>query len=168
MAGYAWDLSGTDGRCISYRPGHLIHWIHFNHSMREPEPVIPVTAAVNDDGIIRIEGEDLSLLRWNHRPALVGDALRRFDGMAVWKPRWHILAVPTEAFVGGARTVFNLAPLDQRCDCYVPRATDADRPLVPGVPSATDVPPLRVAARYATGRPRRRNLGQADREGHLR
>jgi hypothetical protein len=30
MSGYVWDLSGTDNRCQSYGPGHLIHWIHFN------------------------------------------------------------------------------------------------------------------------------------------
>jgi hypothetical protein len=31
---YVWDLSGTDRQCDSYAPGHQIHWIHFNHSMR--------------------------------------------------------------------------------------------------------------------------------------
>ena len=120
MSGYAWDLSGTDAQCASYKPGHLIHWIHFNHSMREPSPVIPVTATVADDGLVHIEGDDLFLVRWNHRPALIHAALQRFSGRADWKPRWHILAVPTEAFVGSARTVFSLATLDQRCDCYVP------------------------------------------------
>jgi hypothetical protein len=34
MSGFVWDLSGTDKQCASYGPGHLIHWIHFNHSMR--------------------------------------------------------------------------------------------------------------------------------------
>jgi len=165
MSGYAWDLSGTDARCISYRPGHLIHWIHFNHSMRDPGPVIPVTASVDDDGLVHIAGEKLSLVGWNHRPALLGDALHRFEGMAAWKPRWHILAVPTEAFVGGARTVFNLAPLDQRCGCYVARATNADHQVVHGVPSATDVPPLRVAVRYAAGRPRPQSVESSGREG---
>jgi hypothetical protein len=28
--------------------------------------------------------------------------LHRFGGMAVWRPRWYILAVPTEAFTGAA------------------------------------------------------------------
>ncbi len=40
MSGYVWDLSGTDKQCTSYGPGHQIHWIHFNHSMREPSVVI--------------------------------------------------------------------------------------------------------------------------------
>ena len=35
----------------------------------EPYVVIPVTAVVDDDGLVRIEGDDLSLVRWNHRPA---------------------------------------------------------------------------------------------------
>jgi hypothetical protein len=52
MSGYVWDLSGTDKQCASYGPGHQIHWIHFNHSMREPSVVIPVTASVDDDGLV--------------------------------------------------------------------------------------------------------------------
>jgi hypothetical protein len=45
MAGYIWDLSGIDGQCAAYGTGHLIQWIHFNHSMRESSVVIPVTAS---------------------------------------------------------------------------------------------------------------------------
>jgi hypothetical protein len=103
MSGYVWDLSGTDKQCASYGPGHQIHWIHFNHSMREPSVVIPVTAVVDDDGLVRMEGDDLCLVCWNHRPALLHAALQRFGGMADWKPRWHLLAVPTEAFMGSVR-----------------------------------------------------------------
>lgn len=154
MSGNAWDLSGTDSQCASYDRGHLIHWIHFKHSMREPCVVIPVTATVEDDGLVHIEGNGLALVRWNHRPALMRHALEQFGGMAIWKPRWRILAVPTEAFIGGARTVFSLAALDQRRGCSVHRATNPDH-LIPGVPSPTSVPPLRLAARYAAGRPRR-------------
>jgi hypothetical protein len=99
MSGYIWDLAGTDRQCGSYGPGHQIHWIHFNHSMREPSVVIPVTAVV-DDGLVHIEGDDVTLALWNHRPALLRAALDRFGGMAEWKPRWHLLAVPTEAFMG--------------------------------------------------------------------
>jgi hypothetical protein len=139
MSGYVWDLSGTDNRCQSYGPGHLIHWIHFNHSMREPSAVIPVTAEVDDDGLVHIEGDDVSLVRWNHRPALLRDALHRFGGTA-WKPRWYILAVPEEAFIGSARSVFR-------------------EHLVPSAPSPTNGPPLQIAARYAAGRLRpNRNL----------
>jgi len=151
MSGYVWDLSGTDKRCASYGPGHQIHWIHFNHSMREPSVVIPVTAVVDDDGLVQIEGDDLSLVRWNHRPALLSAALQRFGGMADWKPRWHVLAVPTEAFMGSARSVFNLAAPGERSECYVVRSTNPNH-LVPSAPSPTNVSPLRIAARYAAGR----------------
>ena len=151
MSGYVWDLSGTDKRCASYGPGHQIHWIHFNHSMREPSVVIPVTAVVDDDGLVHIEGDDLSLVRWNHRPALLSAALQRFGGMADWKPRWHVLAVPTEAFMGSARSVFNLAAPGERSECYVVRSTNPNH-LVPSAPSPTNVSPLRIAARYAAGR----------------
>ena len=118
---YVWDLSGTDKQCASYGLGHLIHWIHFKLSMREPSVVIPVTAVVDDDGLVHIEGDDLSLVRWNHRPALLRDALQRFGGKADWKPRWHLLAVPTEAFMGSARSVFNMARLGERKECFVIR-----------------------------------------------
>lgn len=121
--------------------------------MREPSAVIPVTASVADNGLVHIEGDDLSLVRWNHRPALVRAALQRFGGRADWKPRWYLLAVPTEAFMGSARSVFSLAALDERRDCRVIRTTNPDH-LVPSAPSPTNVPPLRIAARYAAGRPR--------------
>ena len=128
LSGYVWDLSGSDNRCGSYGPGHQIHWIHFNHSMREPSVVIPATASVDDDGLVHIEGDGLSLVRWNHRPALVRAALQRFGGRADWKPRWYLLAVPTEAFMGSARSVFSLVALDERRDCRVIRRIDSDGP----------------------------------------
>lgn len=87
--------------------------------MREPSAVIPVTAEVDEDGLVHIDGDDVSLVRWNHRPAL----LHRFGRRAVWKPRWYILAVPEEAFFGGALSVFSLAAPDERRECYVHRAT---------------------------------------------
>ena len=156
MSGYVWDLSGTDRQCDLYRPGHQIHWIHFNHSMREPSVVIPVTAVVDDDGLVHIEGDDVSLVRWNHRPALLRATLDRFDGRADWKPRWHLLAVPTEAFMGSARSVFNLAARDERRECRALHSTNPDH-LIPSKPSPTNLPPLRIAARYADGRPTSRN-----------
>jgi hypothetical protein len=151
MSGYVWDLSGTDNRCHSYGPGHLIHWIHFNHSMREPSAVIPVTAEVDEDGLVHIEGDDVSSVRWNHRPALLRDALRRFGGMAVWKSRWYILAVPEEAFFGGARSVFSLAAPEERRECHVHRVTNPEH-VVSSAPSPTNVAPLRIAAQYLAGR----------------
>ena len=72
---------------------------------------------------MHIDGDDVSLVRWNHRPALSRDALHRFGRRAVWKPRWYILAVPEEAFFGGARSVFSLAAPDERRECYVQSAT---------------------------------------------
>ena len=179
MSGYIWDLSGTDRQCDSYAPGHLIHWIHFNHSMREPSVVTPVTASVDDDGLVHIEGDGLSLVRWNHRPALLRAALQRFGGRADWKPRWYILAVPTDAFMGSARSVFSLAAPDQRRQCHVIRRADSDGPP-PRAGTTTrqryvesiwaeqeaknaelkkmdysHIPPLRIADRYVAGRPRR-------------
>ena len=94
--------------------------------MREPSLVIPVTASIDDDGLVHIDGDDLSLVRWNHRPALLRAALERFGGRADWKPRWYLLAVPTESFLGSARSVFSLAALDERRDCRVTRTTNPE------------------------------------------
>jgi hypothetical protein len=156
MSGYVWDLSGTDKQCVSYGPGHQIHWIHFNHSMREPSVVIPVTAVVGDDELVHIEGDDLSLVLWNHRPALLHAALQRFGGMADWKPRWHLLAVPTESLSGSASCVFNMATLGERKECFVVHTTNPDHLIPRRGQSPTNVSPLRVAARYAAGRYRLR------------
>ena len=94
--------------------------------MREPSVVIPVTAVVDDDGLVHIEGDDLFLVRWNHRPEQVRAALERFGGRADSKPRWYLLAVPTESFMGSARSVFSLAALDERRDCRVTRTTNPE------------------------------------------
>jgi hypothetical protein len=118
--------------------------------MREPSVVIPVTKVVDDDGLVHIEGDDLSLVLGNHRPALLHAALQRFCGMADWKPRWHLLAVATEAFIRSARSVFNLAALGERRECYIVRSTNPNH-LVPSAPCPTNVSPLRIGAGYAAG-----------------
>ena len=44
---------------------------------------------------LHIEGDGLSLVGGTIGLTRVRTALQRFDGMALWKPRWHLLAVPT-------------------------------------------------------------------------
>ncbi|MUL76442.1 hypothetical protein [Mycolicibacterium sp. CBMA 226] len=112
----AWDLSRS-GSCGVYLPGHHIHWIHFNKSAQEPSAAIPVSAHVGQGGHAYIEGDELSLVLWNHRPDALETALHRFEGMALWKPRWHLLAVPTDASLGSAASVFNMATTDQKTAC---------------------------------------------------
>ena len=120
MTNNAWNVSGTgefcasNKRCTSYLPGHTVHWIHFKQSVQNPSEVLPVTARADDSGLVHVDGEDVSLVRWHHRPDLLWDALNAFGGTAVWKPRWHLLAVPTDAAMGSARTVFSLAGLGRR------------------------------------------------------
>jgi len=86
--------------------------------MRELSVVIRVTAVVDDDGLVHIEGDDLSLVRWTHRPALLHAALQRLrrDG-GLEAPLAHPRG-PTEAFMGSAHSVFNLAALDERTPCH--------------------------------------------------
>ena len=149
-----WNLSGTDKQCDSHGPGHWVHWIQHKLSVREPGQVIQVTASVDGSGVVLLEGDDLSLVSWNHRPVLVRAALQRSGGFAQWKPRWHLLVVPTGDLVDGASNVFSLVAADERRECRVTRSTNPDH-LVPSAPSPTNLPPLRVAARYAAGRPGR-------------
>ena len=164
MSGSVWELPSSDLRCGMYSPGHEIHWIHFNKATCEPGDRIPVTARVDDDGLVHIEGDDLSLVRWHHRPDAVRTALQRFDGMALWKPRWHLLAVPTESMMGSARSVFNMATLEQRQDCRTPVVRVADTPVDQEARNAelrtmdySHIPPLRLSSRYTKGRPRPRS-----------
>lgn len=182
MSGYVWELPGADAPCDSYAAGHQIFWVKFNWSMREPGVVIPVTASVADDGLVYLEGDGLSLVRWNHRPTLLRTALERFGGRADWKPRWSILVVPAEAFMGSARTVFSLAVPDRRRECHVPGAPAGrkltDEELVVEYPylrkwwaeqeaknaalraiDHSHIPPLRLADRYAGGKRRRPTHG---------
>jgi hypothetical protein len=91
-------------------------------SQQSPIDSIDGRQAISVDDVafalwVDLEGNDLSLVRWNHRPALVRAALQRFGGRADWKPRWYLLAVPTESFVGSARSVFSLAAPDEWRDC---------------------------------------------------
>src|SRR6516164_5388113 len=78
---------------------------------------------------------------------------RRCTASAGWRNGSRAGTSSLEAFFGGARTVFNLATLEERRECYVHRATNPDH-LIPSKPTPTNLPPLRVAARYAAGRPR--------------
>ena len=54
--------------CVSYRPGHQVHWIRAQvhwirakKSVEEEQPVIHVTVVVHDDGRVDIQADDLNL-----------------------------------------------------------------------------------------------------------
>ncbi|WP_156671057.1 MULTISPECIES: hypothetical protein [unclassified Mycobacterium] len=154
-----WSLKGTDQHCHLYGPGHWAHWIQHKLSVREPGSVIPVTASLDDDGVVTLEGSGLSMLRWNHRPALMQAALFESGGLAQWQPRWHLLLVPTGDRVAGTCNAFSLAALDERRRCSVTRTTNPDH-LVPRAPAPTNVPPLRVTTLYAAGMPESRRANK--------
>ena len=71
MSAIVWNLAGTDKRCDSYGGGHWVHWIQHKLSVREPSAEIHVTASVDENGVVLLQGDDLLLERWNHRPALI-------------------------------------------------------------------------------------------------
>jgi hypothetical protein len=140
MSEIGWNLSGTDKQCSSYGGGHWVHWLQHKLSVREPAPAIPVRAAVDDRGVILVEGDGLSLEMWNHRPALVRAALRRSTGVARWKPHWHLLVVPTGDPVDGAANVFDLVAGGRRHECRIVRTTNLDH-LVARTGSPAEAPP---------------------------
>lgn len=117
MSEIRWDLSGTDKRCEKYGPGHWVHWIHHRKSAEEPGIGIPVQVIADHSGLFTLQGHDLQLQCWNHRPALVRNALQRSRGSAVWTPRWRLLVVGTGDRINGASNVFHLGPLEAITAC---------------------------------------------------
>jgi hypothetical protein len=98
--------------CGIFLPGHTVHWIQGKKSAEPWQPVIPVSFVVHDDGLVDIEGSDLKLTLWNHGPGLLRSEFSSGGGRAVWKPRFHVLAVP-----GPSGRVFNMARPDERTPC---------------------------------------------------
>ena len=43
--------------CVSYHPGHQVHWIHAKKA-HEPQPEITVVVTVHDDGHVELDGDD--------------------------------------------------------------------------------------------------------------
>lgn len=176
MSGYVWGLPGPDATCDWYAPGHQVFWVQFNWSMRRPGRVIPVSASVDDDGLVQLEGDDLSLTRWNHASAELRAALDRFGGMAEWKSLWSLLLVPAESAIGSGSTVFHLGSPDQDRECRLTVRRDPDAPPPPRTKAEwrrfeqkviaeqearnaelramdySHIPPLRFADRYLGGK----------------
>jgi hypothetical protein len=117
MSEIRWNLSGTDKRCEKYGPGHWVHWIHHRKSLEQPGIGIPVRVIADDGGLLTLDGPDLLIQRWNHRPALVKTALQRSRGSAVWVPKWRLLVVSTGDRINGAGNVFHLGPLEAITAC---------------------------------------------------
>jgi hypothetical protein len=76
--------------------------------------MIDVSIVVHHDGRVDLEGDELTLTMWNHDPDRLRDVVDYAGrGRAVWKPRFHVLALP-----GPSDYLFNLAALDQRTPCH--------------------------------------------------
>ena len=99
--------------CVSYHPGHQVHWIHAKKA-HEPRPAITVVVAVHYDGHVELDGDDLHLSLWHHGPARLQSVLDRAGHLCLWRPRFHALLAPR---YGGR--IFNLAALDHLTPCVV-------------------------------------------------
>jgi hypothetical protein len=121
--------------CGSYGPGHQMHWIQAKKSWEGEQPMIDVSIVVHHDGRVDLEGDELTLTMWNHDPDRLRDVVDYAGrGRAVWKPRFHVLALP-----GPSGYLFNLAALDQRTPCH------------PGARQARESPP-RISSRGQSGK----------------
>ena len=123
--------------CVSYHPGHQVHWIHAKKA-HEPQPEITVVVTVHDDGHVELDGDDLHLSLWNHDPAWLQSVLDQAGHHGLWKPRFHALFAPR---YGGR--IFNLAALDHLTPCVA----DDDHS-----PAYTAETALERAARHARER----------------
>jgi hypothetical protein len=122
------DIRPVDHSCKSYRPGHRPHWIQTKESFEDGQPLIDVTVVVHGDGRVDLHGEDLDLTVWNHDPARLQSAVDSW-GRAVWKPKFHVLAVPGE--FGYA---FSLGPAEHHSPCV----READLTPLPETASVLD------------------------------
>ncbi|GAA3709899.1 hypothetical protein GCM10022238_26090 [Gordonia hankookensis] len=101
--------SSDRAQCVSYHPGHRVHWIQARKTHDEGQSMARVSATVRDDDSIRLRGQGLDESMWSHDL----DSLRRYSGdvlaHAIWLPRLHVLVV------NGA--MFSLAASDARTPC---------------------------------------------------
>lgn len=103
------SYSSDRAQCVSYHPGHRVHWTQVRKTHDEGQGMARVSATVRDDDSIRLRGQGLDESMWTHYL----DGLRRYSrdvlARVIWLPRLHIL------FVNGA--MFSLAALDARTPC---------------------------------------------------
>lgn len=82
--------------------------------MWEPSAVIPVAVGVYEVGLVRVDGDDVFLVRWNHARRCYA---MRCNASAGWRFGSHVgtsWAVPTEAFAACAKRVqLTLPPRQQ-------------------------------------------------------
>lgn len=115
---------GTSGRrcavrCVRAGPPHRmapVQWLHENTGPCHSRHRI----GRRRQALVHIEGDGVSLVRWNHDLGLLRSVLEQFDGMAEWKPSWSLLAVPAAVFIGSRRTIFHLAEPKDRSECQAP------------------------------------------------
>ncbi len=97
--------------CVSYNPGHRVHWIQARKSWEPDQPCIAVSVTVHADGIIDLHAKDLDITMWTHGHELERLGRRRGGviAWALWLPRFHVLSVNG--------TLFNLATPEDCTEC---------------------------------------------------
>jgi hypothetical protein len=125
--------------CVSYRPGHGVHFIHARRGM---ERSTPVQADVDVDvgtGTVWLTGPEAGPRVWrNHDLRRLAAALEFSAGRAVWLPEYYLLQTAGRA---GESYLFNLVRPQQWVPCRPPRRPpDTDVLDVQTVPGALPRP----------------------------
>lgn len=123
--------------CVSYHPGHQVHWIHAKKA-HEPPPKITVIVTVHDDGHVELDGDDLHLGLWHHGPAWLRSVLDQAGHHRLWEA-----PVPDAVRTALRGLIFNVAALDLLTPCVA----DDDHP-----PADSAETGLERAARHARER----------------
>ncbi|MFI8775088.1 hypothetical protein ACIGKQ_23410 [Gordonia sp. NPDC062954] len=101
------DIAST---CVSYRPGHHVHFTQARKSLLEGgQSPIAASVVVHPDGLVELHGEHLNNTMWTHDPERLRLRLRDTDARGEWRPRYGVLSVNDY--------LFNLAKISERSAC---------------------------------------------------
>ena len=78
--------------CISYRPGHSVHWIQANHAQRaEYSQVSGRWVEISVYGTITIEFQNKNVTLWNHNPIWLARFEDFSEGPMSYQPEVNLL-----------------------------------------------------------------------------
>lgn len=106
------DLVGSNPKCTSYAPGHVVHPTQARLAAEDPTG-FSVYVTVDDEDLIRFTYDGEEVIRRSHNTDRLAAALFYTDRRAFWKPRFRILSV--KASLG--RYFFNVATVDEWKPC---------------------------------------------------
>lgn len=109
------QASGQEpAKCSGFGPGHQVHWIQMRKSLHE-DVGFPVRIHVDPGlAVVQFAFNGEFCLYWHHEVSRIVAAIQGYVGDAAWRPRFHVLTVPSD---DRSSQLFNLARLDQVQRC---------------------------------------------------